>query len=85
MQTELEKNRLLVAEKIARMNAAGCEKPYNMVPTLDIRCFVPCKVGHCVCNPDLNIHGNHYTIVDKVGTIKFNEWYIPMKEVLGVK
>lgn len=39
----------------------------HIVPSVNIRCLVPCEFGYCVCSRDINFYGKQFTIVNDEG------------------
>lgn len=42
----------------------------HIVPTVSVRCFVPCQFGYCVCSSDIRVANKHFTIVNSDGKIR---------------
>lgn len=56
-----------IKEAIDELKARQCQGPYFVVPSVDIRCFVPCRPGACICHASID---NRYCVVNESGRNK---------------
>lgn len=52
--------------EIERLKTIGEMGPFYVVPVANIRCFVPCQPGHCICHASVD----RFCVVNEAGKKK---------------
>lgn len=67
----LEETKQLINNKVKELRSKGVTEELFVAPVVDIRCFVPCNPGSCICIEDIP----GFCVVTKNGYNKSRECF----------